>query len=225
MNKIIHFNRDENSFTARFFERLIYQFEKTNSEFIRFINTVKEKANSNRIFLKNYSLTEIPELKLKYEDGIEFLENIDLYSYCKSNGIEVEIDEENIDKTEFDFVITAVNEDGKSVFLIFEIKCFSDLDRYEIERQNCFLQKYKGRIFYDFYHFALISYENFERGSIPKETFNNTVNFSIISWEDVKCFLDEKRFIKNIEFGGLFRTIHLNGRGENKRYLIKPDNL
>lgn len=223
IDRILHYNRDENSFTARLFERLIIGFEQNNDFFKTFISKIITSANKNKIELGNDSMATLPNMNLQYTDGIEFVENLDLYSYCISNNIALDINKETIDKTEYDFIFSAKAED-KNIIVVFEVKCFSDLDRHEIERQNYFLQKYKDSKLYDeFYHIALISFENYTRGIVPKENFTDVKNFSIITWDDIKEFIDDKRFRKDIEFNGLHKTISLNGQGENKRYLLKKE--
>jgi hypothetical protein len=221
IHEIIHYNRDENSFTARFFERLLVKFESDNSYFQHFIKSVFDFANDNKTYLKNDSFKSFPPIELYYKDGMEFMENLDLYSYCIRNNKKIALDESNIDKTEFDFVITAEDSNKKEIVIVFEVKCFQDLDIKEIQRQNELLAKYrKVEVYSDFYHIALISYENLIRGKSLKEKIDNVENFSVITWNDMKPFIDSKRFA-DLEFSGLWKTIHKNGRGKTIRYLIK----
>ena len=76
----IHYNRDENSFTARFFERLILRFENDNKNFINFLITIQKAAEKNKSQLANSTL-QTPNFDfLVYQDSMPFMENIDLYS-------------------------------------------------------------------------------------------------------------------------------------------------
>jgi hypothetical protein len=227
VSEIIHYNRDENSFTARFFERLIIRFEKNKKDFNDFLAVIERAAAANnKDLLKNESLQPPSFGILYYEDSMPFLENIDLYGFCNSNDIETGLEMEDIDKTEFDFVITAIDDHGKSTIIVFEVKCFTDLVHEEIDRQNKLLVKYQiAGLYNKFYHIALISYENLVRGQVLKQTFEGAKNFSIISWEDVKEFIDYKRIKKEIEFSFLNKVIHLvDGKGKTRRTLIKIKN-
>ena len=223
ISDIIHFNRDENSFTARFFERLIPKFEKSNEEFNHFLSIIQKTAVYNKGQLKNNNLQPPSFSKMKYLDSMPFLENIDLYSYCKNNDIQIEIDEESVDKTEFDYVITAEDESREQIIIVFEVKCFSDLREEEIVRQNKLLEEYKKvRLFDEYFHIALISHENFINGRVPQNSFQNANCFSIITWDDIKEFIDSKRIKNEIELSQLKKVIHKkNGKGETDRFLIK----
>lgn len=223
ISSVIHYNRDENSFTARFFERLIIRFEQKTEDFSNFLSCVEIAASNNKKILENETLQPPTFGILKYEDSMPFLENVDMYSYCKMKGIEIEIDKDSIDKTEFDFVITAADDSNKSTIIVFEVKCFTDLKLSEIKRQNDILKKYEKAGLYDnFYHIALISYENIKHGVVPKQDFPEAKNFSIVTWEDVRKFIDFKRIKKDIEFSLLFKVIHLqNGDGKTRRFMIK----
>ncbi|MCK9400944.1 MAG: hypothetical protein M0Q51_13260 [Bacteroidales bacterium] len=223
ISTIIHYNRDENSFTARFFERLIIRFENNKEDFNKFLYLIEEAATANnKEVLKNKTLQPPSFRNLQYEDSMPFLENVDLYSYCKRSGIDIKIDKETIDKTEFDFVMTAVDDKKKSTIIVFEVKCFTDLKWSEINRQNDILKKYQAAGLYDnFYHIALISYENLVRGKVPRQAFPGVKNFSIVTWEDVKSLIDFGRIRKEIEFSLMKKVIHLDGEGKTKRTLIK----
>jgi hypothetical protein len=222
----IHFNRDENSFTARLFERLILKFETDNNLFNSFLSSIEGAAIKNKQTLKNDSLQPPSFPQLSYKDSMPFLENLDLYSFCKNNGLEIEISQDKVDKTEFDFVIIAEGELKDQVVIVFEVKCFTDLRQDEIVRQNNLLSKYcNAKLFPNFYHIALISNENIVRGRITKEAFPDVVNFSIISWDDIKSFIDYKRIKKEIELSQLKKTVHLDGTSETKRCLINNSHV
>jgi len=222
ISSIIHYNRDENSFTARFFERLIISFEKNREKFTEFLSLIEKAAGENKETLGNEMLQPPSFGILYYEDSMPFLENVDLYSYCKRSGIDIEIDKDSIDKTEFDFVMTAVDDKKKSTIIVFEVKCFTDLKWSEINRQNDILKKYQAAGLYDnFYHIALISYENLVRGKVPRQAFPGVKNFSIVTWEDVKSLIDFGRIKKEIEFSLLYKVNQLDGVGKTSRNLIK----
>ena len=222
IQNIIHYNRDENSFTARFFESLVPKFLSDNSYFQSFVDCIFNNANRNKIELRNESLGQFHNVTLVYTDSMPFMENMDLYSFCKLNKIPVKLNKQNIDKTEFDYVITAVNDEGEDVFIVFEVKCFSDLDKKEIERQNKLLKIYQGAgLYHRFYHFALISEENFTNGKVIRNKFMDVDNLGIITWGNVGPFINYKRFRKEIEFEGLHKTISRDGIGRNKRFLLK----
>ncbi len=152
-----------------------------------------------------------------------FLENFDIYAYCKNHDIKIELNENNIDKTEFDFVIIAKTKDNQFIVIAFEVKCFTDLNYEEIKRQNKLLEIYKNaKLFSDYYHFALISYENNNNGDIPKKTLDGKFhNYAIITWDDIKDFIDFSRIKKDIEFRSLFKTIQKNGLYKTNRKLIR----
>ena len=217
----IHHNRDENSFTARLFERLILKFENDNNFFNTFIKTIKDRANHNKSFINNLTLTPPDYGNLKYIDGMPFMENIDLYSYCKNNNLNIDFKEEVIDKTEFDYIIVAEDEKQQQIIIVFEVKCFSDLKNDEIIRQNNLLQKYqKAGLYNRFYHIALISHENLVNATVIKIPYPNTLNFSIVTWDDVKEYVDNTRIKREIEFSKLHRTVSYDGKRSNQRKLI-----
>ena len=220
IDKIIHYNRDENSFTARLFEKLVIKFEDSENDktFKSFTKTLSHACGLKDKEKECALLTE-----LSYVDSMLFLENWDIYGYCKNHDIAIDLDENNIDKTEFDFVIIGKTKDNKFILIAFEVKCFTDLKFKEIERQNKLLEIYKkANLFSDFFHFALISYENKKNGDIPEETLNAKFhNYSIITWDDIKDkFIDYTRIKKEIEFNCLYKKIHIDGDKETKRKLI-----
>ena len=217
ITEAIHYNRDENSFTARLFERMAKRFESEPNYFREFIERIKDSTKCN------YKITW---QNLLYCDSMLFLENYDLYSYCINQIGEENTNLQNIkvDKTEFDFVIVAKDGNKNDILIVFEVKCFSNLDKEEIERQNKWLEIYKNaKLFNNYYHIALISYENFNRGSIIKQ-LGNINNFSIITWEDIKGFIEPNRIKDNIEFDKLYFKVKKNGERATKRHLINKIN-
>jgi hypothetical protein len=224
LNEIIHYNRDENSFTSRFFERLIIKFENDQDYFQKFLAKISESYNVNKEIRDNIHFKKILFPDLSYVDAMSFLENLDLYAYCKTHNIKIDIDESNVDKTEFDFVITTKDNNEKEQMIVFEIKCFSNLEITEIVRQNELLLKYKNKICSEFYHVAIISNENLERASIFTKygnEFEKLHNFTIISWGNLREYFKGNNRFKKIEFSGLYTTVSKDGTGKNKRYLIK----
>ncbi len=222
IEKAIHYNRDENSFTSRLFEQMYYKFINDKIEFDKFINKINKSVKFNNDLIKNQSLHNIDIPKLTFIDLMLFMENLDLYGFCRDNLITIEIEKSEIDKTEFDVMFVCSDSDKKRVVIVFEVKCFTDLIYNELIRQNNLLNKYKSRLFDDYYHIALISSENLDNGTmIKKGLFNNLYNFGIITWNDIRCYIDEKRFYYNIEFSKLTKTVHLDGTKDTKRKLIK----
>lgn len=224
LKQAIHFNRDENSFTARLFEHLFHKFSNEEKIFDDFILNISKKTLSNKHLINEKKLNAIePELKLKYIDGMLFVENFDLYCFCKKHNLKTELNNENIDKTEFDCIIVAENESSESIAIVFEVKCFTDLKEDEVIRQNKLLESYKNaNLFKEFYHLALISHENITRGKMIRKTnFPTLNNFSIISWEDIKDYIPDSRFNKHIEFSSLSKKVTKHGSQVTKRTLIK----
>jgi len=170
-SRIIHYNRDENSFTARLFESYLFPYWHNNkSEFNSFVQALKVANFKSQSILNNkFKRTDnqaycksISNESYSFVDGMLFLENLDIYAYCKANDIRVGLSPQNIDKTEFDCVIVAETKDGCEVLFVFEIKCFSNFKKDEIIRQIQILNHFKhAGLFKEFYHFSIISEENF----------------------------------------------------------------
>ena len=235
-SKIIHFNRDENSFTARVFEALLLPLWANNPlSFSRFIDVLKQDSNRNELLITNkFKKSGIKSFhsndEIFYVDAMLFLENLDVHGFCKNNQQQIDLDENNIDKTEFDCVVVAEDKNGDEYAFIFEVKCFTDLKVAEIKRQNEIFEIYKkSNLFKDFYHFAIISNENINRASIfdKKELDDLTNGLFIIDWTCVFDYINDftidsniNRFIKEIEFGSLYKTVSYNGNYKNKRNLI-----
>ena len=237
-SKIIHYNRHENSFTARVFES--YLFPLWNNDFSAFDNFVemlmlRSKANHDYLSDK-FGETGItyfePDDKYTFVDGMLFLENMDIYGYCENHDDKKKLDlsEDKVDKTEFDCVIVAKDKKGNEIALVFEVKCFSNLEKEEIIRQNKLFKEYQGAgLFSRFHHFALISCENLENGRIfADKCFGKLINFYFITWDDFFKYINQhmndsnfSRFIPEIEFKKLHKTITKKGEYKTERKLIK----
>jgi hypothetical protein len=236
-SNLLHWNRDENSFTARLFEGILFpKFKKSNDAFSEFLNVISlESARNFDCIKKRFPDSNTTSLSKDKEfvflDGMLFLECVDVYSYIKnefSKGRESELSDKisrlfpngYIDKTEFDCVILCKDKEGKKLLIVFEVKCYSDLDSKEINRQHEWLEKFKEiGLFDDYYHFGLISYDNF-KNAIKIFKSLNYERFSILTWEDFKQYVTESdRFsYQDLQLNNI---VHKNGKRENKRYLLK----
>lgn len=233
-SEIIHYNRDENSFTARVFENyLIPLWSKTPETFQPFLKMLSLESEHNHDLiqkrLKHTFINKFDQRVGTFSDSMLFLEHFDIYGFCRKNGIQIDIDQDNIDKTEFDCVVVMEDEFNNEEILVFEVKCFTDLTIKEVERQNVLLQKYKAaRLFNDFHHFAILSAENIQRGKV----FNNKTDklengLHVISWTGLVNYIDHfipdpmfPRFIRDIEFNKLYKTITKSGQRKFRRKLI-----
>jgi hypothetical protein len=188
IEEILHRNRDENSFTARLFEGILFPNWKNNPKtFAGFIDLINNKSCENLSFIVNkgkktfIKKSNLP-ITLEYMDSRLFMEHVDI---CAA------LEKDYEDKTEFDTFILSKDENNNIHAIIFEVKCYSDLNSEEIERQNKILYDYKEKkLFYEFHHFALISYDNLinQRVAFSKniDLFNGLY---LVTWEDLKGFL------------------------------------
>jgi hypothetical protein len=239
-SEIIHHNRDENSFTARVFESyLIPLWVKAPTTFQSFLRMLALDSEHNYAFLQKRlgqaHVKVIDEITANFSDSMLFLENLDIYGFCCNHNINLKIVPEKIDKTEFDCVVVAENESGNEDIFVFEVKCFTDLHVEEVKRQNQLLRKYQDAgLFNQFYHFAVLSTENIERGTVFKNPdLDELVNgIYVISWTGIMNYIDHfiktptfPRFINNIEFQSLCKSIGLNGISRTKRKLISDRKL
>jgi hypothetical protein len=208
IEKALFRNRDENSFTARLFEGYVfpecYNEKDTKSktffpDLIQRINNgidrcggiIKGKLECNE--LTEFQSSKIP-IDLEFIDGMLFVECVDLFA-ALGKGSE--------DKTEFDAIVVAKNNyDEKRILLVFEIKCFSDLQYEEIERQQDRLNELK-KLYqdFDYFHVALISEDNLKNAKNIFLKFRDKItdkpikNLSIISWQDILKDLPENKYI------------------------------
>jgi len=230
---IIHYNRDENSFTARLFEYTLFPMWASNpGTFIKFLNILihASKQNRNQITDKyphaNIKAFHLPNpINFTFKEGMLFLEALDIYGYCKNNNISLS---KSPDKTEFDCVIvceeTTNDSSKKEHIIVFEVKCYTDLLASEIERQNDWLEEYKkAGLFNEYHHFALISKSNQNNA---RDTFNNPVNFSkcrnglyIVNWGDFANYLTAPRFANGIDTN-LYKNVSYTGVYTTPRTLI-----
>jgi hypothetical protein len=220
IKEAIHRNRDENSFTSRLFEAsLIPKISSSGEELKRFCETLNaaskrckgivDKQSNNKVVLLN-----IPK-GIKYVDSMLFLEATDWYAaYGKPAP----------NRTEFDAVVI-LQDTSDYIGLVFEVKCFQSIDPEEIERQHDILEKMEGIIAdheekeINFSHILLISEHllTSERSILSQKTeLNSTI--SIITWNDLKCFIPENRISqKDLEN---YKTISNDGIGSNLWSLV-----
>lgn len=225
--KIIHNNRDENSFTARLFENILFpRWYANNDDFQEFVEILKTSSKLNQEIIRKNPKFENTKIgswefrdKLYFLDGMLFLELYDVDAYCKKNyGITIN----NSDKTELDCVIICKDEDNNEHLIVFEVKCYTDLVREEIERQHARLRTFmQNNLFYDFHHFALISHDNLInankifRGDYLKDIENGLY---LVTWDNIKRYLIPPRF-SEVDLK-LHKSINRNNDGLTRRSLI-----
>lgn len=219
--EILHCNRDENSFTARLFEGILFpQFHSDPSAFKGFLKKINESSIKNLEYLNQRFESSFPESKmvpedLEFVDAMLFVECVDMFS-ALGKGYE--------DKTEFDCMIFGMTTDGKIYAIVIEIKAYADATGEEIRRQREHLEKLQELNLFDIYHHCiLISYDNLLRArkSVFEEIINNLSGNSILTWENFREYLSHStRFIKT-DFT-LFKTIGKeDGIGKTLRHLLK----
>ncbi|MEH7076952.1 hypothetical protein [Neobacillus drentensis] len=236
-SNFLHWNRDENSFTARLFEGILFPlFKQSDEAFQDFLNTLVEKSADNLKFIQGkfpdtniigWKKIEIPFFK----DGMLFLECVDVYSYIKNEFIN-QVKNEDLfqdllpkewdNKTEFDCVILCEDKKHNKHLIVFEVKCYTDLKEKEINRQHDWLEKFKEiGLIDEYHHFGLISYSNLHNatGIFIRENFK--YGFSILSWEDLRLYLIESDRFHRPDVQ-LYKVLHKDGSHDTKRYLIKP---
>jgi len=228
-SKVMHHNRDENSFTARLFEHILFPLwfkenKNKNTSFEKFLNILRSSSEQNYNAIQN----KFPNTNIKpwinndglfFKDAMLFLEVFDLNHFCKTNNIETDIKES--DKTEFDCVILCIDKNGKEHIIVFEVKCYTDLKDEEICRQNKILLTYDKKLYDAFHHFALISHDNLTNAIniFDKEHFKKCENgLYIVTWDDFKEYLEPPRF-SEVDLT-LAREISINGSGPNVRHLV-----
>lgn len=241
-SNFLHWNRDENSFTARLFEGILFpKFKKSKEAFNEFLKLLEDKSNHNLYCIKNkFPSTNITswknEKELSFKDGMLFLECVDMFSYIKHEFIN-EKGKENLekiskylpdkipDKTEFDCVILCEDKDHREHLIVFEVKCYTDLNSKELNRQHNWLEIFKGTgLIHNYYHFGLIAYDNLKnaQGIFNCKNFKDD-NLFILTWEDFRQYVTEsdgKRFYEKIDCE-LYKTIGIYGNRGNKRFILK----
>lgn len=224
-SNIIHFNRDENSYTARLFESYLFPYWHTHKkEFSTFVQSLKTADSKSQAALSKKFKSNPQQYKLddsySFVDGMLFLENLDVYAYCQTNNKAVNLDSNTIDKTEFDCVIVAEDNDQNEILFVFEIKCFTNLKKEEVDRQNKILKCFKrAGLYKEFYHFSLISEENFCRSAIVKDYHTIPLTFL---FKYIKEYIKPtwQRFNFDIEFEKLHCRINKGGHQFKPRKLI-----
>jgi hypothetical protein len=217
--EILHSNRDENSFTARLFEGILFpKFYRDPSSFKGFLEKVNESSFANLAILNNRFDTQFPEPKkvptdLEFVDAMLFVECVDMFSAFKQ-GFE--------DKTEYDCMIFGRTTDEKIHVIVIEIKAYSDLDPGEIKRQRKHLESLKNKLFDIFHYVVLISYDNLKNAG--KKMFYQMINkpdhIIILTWDNFRnIVLPSDRFTET-DFT-LYKTIRKkDGTGKNLRHLL-----
>jgi hypothetical protein len=209
-------NRDENSFTARLFEGSIFPacYRELDAsqriffpQFIQRINKGLQRCSSYSKLLA----ANIPD-SLEFKEGMLFVECIDLFA-ANQKACD--------DKTEFDAIIAAYDEvNQKNVLLVFEVKCFSDLNCSEIIRQQKRLEELTT-IFenlpdnqgFEYYHIALIAEDNLKHATklyaqLSDAYSNKSINnFSIITWEDLLGDIPESDYLMRNRIKTISRSL------------------
>jgi hypothetical protein len=218
IQEIIHSNRDENSFTARLFEGILFpRFYENQIKFTKFLEFLNQSSEANIEHLNNQKkldlkTTNIPE-DLRFIDAMLFVECVDLFSAL---GQPWE------DKTEFDCMIFGESKNKKLHAIVIEVKAYTDVNINEIERQRVRLKKLKkSELFYDYHHFVLMSYDNFKNAGSKVLTtiIEEPNNVKVLTWEDFKEILITSNRFNKTDLK-LFKTIRKNGKGKQLRYLI-----
>lgn len=234
--EVVHRNRDENSFTSRLFEYSLFRsFKESKSSFEKFINMLKESSNKNmNTIIGRFPDTNIKEWteneELMYIDGMLFVEVYDVYNFYMKNRNQYNQDcqlDKKLDKTELDCVIICKDLSGKEHLIVFEVKCYTDLEEEEIGRQNEWLNELKKvGMFHKYHHFALISHDNLKNA---KQIFNS-MHFQkckndlyIVTWQDLwdNGFIPRERFFK--QDMNLYKKISYEGEERTKRLLAETD--
>ncbi|MBF0430775.1 MAG: hypothetical protein HQK83_05820 [Fibrobacteria bacterium] len=208
------------------------------------------KKNCERIKDNTHIKKWTPDSTLFFEDGMLFLESLDIAAYYEAinegfkNTLENRLFEfkkkkdENIkktpetlrvDKTEFDCVILCKNQQGEEELLVIEVKCYTDLDEEEIERQQVILKTLVDeKCIAQYHHFTLISYSNVinpKSNSIwAKERFKELDNdLHIVTWDDFAEYLCDDRM--PIQCLHLSKHIHIKDlKPGTHRDLIRAEN-
>jgi hypothetical protein len=217
--EILHSNRDENSFTARLFEGILFpQFYRDPSSFKGFLEKVNGSSINNLAYLNKRFDTRFPETKrlpddLEFVDAMLFVECVDMFSAFEK-GAE--------DKTEFDCMIFGRSPDAQIHTIVIEVKAYSDLDPGEIERQRKHLESLKNKLFDIFHHVVLISYDNLKNAG--KKMFYPMINkpdhIIILTWDNFRDIVFPSDRFTETDFT-LYKTIRKkDGTGKNIRHLL-----
>jgi hypothetical protein len=227
-------NRDENSFTARLFEGSVFPqcYKEPEIFFPAFIRKINKGMQRCETYCEkeNLSPVEIPET-LKFKDGMLFAECVDLFAAANKMDKGVLANYKKAvagfqeDKTEFDTIIVAEDNNNETVLLVFEVKCYSNLEHTELKRQQNNLNVLQHVFGFDYYHIALIAedYLKHAKKIFQQIADDKLKNFSIISWKDLLGDDTETNYLKNQRFKGqslkLSKTISKEVRS-NPRSLI-----
>jgi|WetSurMetagenome_2_1015567.scaffolds.fasta_scaffold09788_3 hypothetical protein len=215
----LHYNRDENSFTARLFEGILFStFYRDPASFQQFVELVNESSKKNYSFIRNkfgiqFDEPEMINSDLNFADAMLFVECVDMFS-ISGKGWE--------NKTEFDCIILGRSLQGQNYAIVFEVKAYTDLNPGEILQQRRQLEELKGHLFDKYYHVVLISYDNliYAGEHVFKKINNSDNQVSIITWEDLRTIVLPSNRFKEVDFK-LYKSIEKGGKGKNRRHLLK----
>jgi hypothetical protein len=131
------------------------------------------------------------------------------------------------DKTEFDVFIVAENTLGKSVLLIIEVKCYSDLKINELIRQQYHLNRLQTLFYFEnFYYIVLIAEDNVKNAKgVFRKGIDNELkkDVFVISWQDlVKPYLSQNPNRFSNECFTLSKKVNKeSGKGGKKRVVCR----
>ena len=212
----LYVNRDENSFTARLFEGILFpQWRDSKEEFNKFLDfLVKYTEKNEGIIKRRFSDSEITGWNKKkcinkFDSGMLFLELWDInylwFSQKESMLSEYENlakEQKNIkdildkpDKTELDAVILCKGKNVKQHLFVFEVKCYYDLNVKEIERQKKWMQLYSKLFGFEFHHFVIVAFDylNNAKKMFDKNNLGKMDDLFVLTWDD----FDEEKYLTN----------------------------
>jgi hypothetical protein len=231
IEEALHCNRDENSFTARLFHGVLIPSWQTNQgAFKDFLEFLQKASKKNAEAVKN----NFPESKVsawRYDKGVDskqsvlcsvFVEVWDLCAYWNSLKPDSEM---TADRTEFDAVILFRDSSGAEQLIVFEVKCYTDLESEELERQKEHLLMFSERFRFEPHHFCLISFDNLHNAQkiFVSQLFRSERAPHIVTWDDffVNSYLPEDLFSRR-SFR-LSKHIPAQGVPGSERNLVAPD--
>jgi len=80
---------------------------------------------------RRHEATFVQESKLdesiSFSDGMLFVEYWDLYHFAHKRDFKILKDDKNLDRTEFDCIIQTADIQDRTHWIVFEVKCYTDL--------------------------------------------------------------------------------------------------
>lgn len=227
----LYVNRDENSFTARLFEGILFpKLRNSKKEFNAFLDFLVEYTKENKKTIKNnkkFSDSEITCWKNndninKFDSGMLFLELWDIYNLIDSSNTDIK--PPKLDKTELDAVVLCKDKNNKQHLLVFEVKCYTDLKKDQIKKQKVWLEYYSKSFNIKFHHFVIIAYDNLinAKSIFDKNHLGKMNDLFVLTWDDFyegEYLTDECLFPK--ECLNLHKRIGKKDNG-SIRNLVKP---